>query len=262
MKRIAACALALWALAGPAAAGQACVDTLPTPAAVERGLRLAQRTRDRLAAADAEVALVARVGRDLSRHGLRYSHLGFAWRDHPRGAWFVVHELNACGAATSDLHDEGLGNFFLDDLFDHEALLLLPPPATQARLSALLAAGPALALHGRHYNLVAHPFSTRYQNSNQWVLEMLAAALAPDGAVASRAAAQRWLREAGYRPTTIRLGTLERLGARIARANIAFDDHPPEHRFAGRIDTVSVESVADFLAAHAPGTHRLIIRLE
>lgn len=262
MKGPVACVLALCVLAGPAAGGQACVDTMPTPLAVERGLRLAQVTRDRLAASGAQVALVARVGRDLSRHGLRYSHLGFAWRDHPRGAWFVVHQLNACGTANSELYDEGLGNFFLDDLFDHEALVLLPPPSAQARLAALLEARPALALHTPQYNMVAHPFSTRYQNSNQWVLEVLAAALAPDGQVASRAAAQRWLGEAGYRPTTVRLGTLERLGARVARASIAFDDHPPERRFAGLIDTVSVESVADFLAARAPETRRIIIRLD
>ena len=110
--------------------------------------------------------------------------------------------------------------------------------------------------------MVAYPFSTRYQNSNQWVLETLAAALAPAASVDSRAAAQAWLKDAGFAPTTLAIGAVERLGARAGRANIAFDDHPPERRFAGRIDTVRVESVAGFVLRQTVGTQSLTIRLE
>ena len=155
-----------------------------------------------------------------------------------------------------------LGNFFLDDLHAHEALILIPPPELQQRLATLLQAGSVLKLHAPQYNMVAHPFSTRYQNSNQWVLETLAAALAPAGSVDSRASAQAWLKDAGFAPTTLAISTLERLGARVSRANIAFDDHPPERRFAGRIDTVSVESVAGFLLRRAGGTQSLTVGVE
>ncbi len=243
-------------------AGRSCSDAPPQPEAVRKGLDLALKTRNALDASAAQTALVARVGKDLSRYGLRYSHLAIAWRDHPAGRWFVVHELNGCGTAESDLHDEGLGNFFLDDLHAHEALVLIPPRELQERLAALLQAGSVLTLHAPQYNMVAHPFSTRYQNSNQWVLETLAAALAPAGSVDSRASAQAWLKNAGFAPTTLAIGTLERLGARVARANIAFDDHPPERRFAGRIDTVSVESVAGFMLRRASGTQSLTIGVE
>ncbi len=243
-------------------AGRSCSDAPPQPEAVRKGLDLALKTRNTLDASAAQTALVARVGKDLSRYGLRYSHLAIAWRDHPAGRWFVVHELNACGTAGSDLYDEGLGNFFLDDLHAHEALILIPPPELQQRLATLLQAGSVLKLHAPQYNMVAHPFSTRYQNSNQWVLETLAAALAPAGSVDSRASAQAWLKDAGFAPTTLAISTLERLGARVSRANIAFDDHPPERRFAGRIDTVSVESVAGFLLRRAGGTQSLTVGVE
>jgi hypothetical protein len=29
---------------------------------------------------------------------------------HPKGPWRVVHELNQCGTADSDIYDEGLGS--------------------------------------------------------------------------------------------------------------------------------------------------------
>ena len=39
-----------------------------------------------------------------------------------------------------------------------------------------------------------------------------------------------------------------RLGARLTRANVEFDDHPSGDRFAGRIATVTVDSVFDWLS--------------
>ncbi len=249
-------------LACHAQAGRSCSEAPPAPEAVRKGLDLALKTRSTLDASTAQTALIARVGKDLSRYGLRYSHLAIAWRDHPRGNWFVVHELNACGTATSDLYDEGLGNFFLDDLHAHEALLLIPPRELQQRLAALLRTNSVQKLHAPNYNMVAYPFSTRYQNSNQWVLETLTAAMAPSGSVDSREGAQAWLRTAGFAPTTLAIGAAERLGARVARANIAFDDHPSERRFAGRIDTVSVESVAGFMLRRAVGTQSFTIGIE
>ncbi len=66
-------------------------------------------------------------------------------------------------------------------------------------------------------------------------------------AASSRERAQAWLRFLGYQPTTLQLGPMTRLGARISRANIAFDDHPNDKRFSGRIETVTVGSVFDWL---------------
>ncbi|MFI4887367.1 MAG: DUF2145 domain-containing protein, partial [Burkholderiales bacterium] len=70
-----------------ASAGQACTEKTLQPADVRAALSLALDVKQALDREHAHVAIVARVGRDLSRYGLRYSHVGFAWRDHPRGAW-------------------------------------------------------------------------------------------------------------------------------------------------------------------------------
>jgi len=61
----------------------------------------ALRTADALDAHDEPVPLIARVERDLSEHGLVYSHAGFAVRDHASGRWSVVHLLNECGTHAS-----------------------------------------------------------------------------------------------------------------------------------------------------------------
>jgi hypothetical protein len=65
--------------------------------------------------------------------------------------------------------------------------------------------------------------------------------------VTAREQAQAWLKFKGYEPTTLKLGPLTRLGGRITAANVAFDDHPNDKRFSDRIETVTVDSVFDWL---------------
>ncbi len=239
-------AVVLTCMAFNAHAGRACTERTLRPDEVRAGLDLALQVRDTLDQAKADVAIVARVGRDLSRYGLRYSHVGFVWRGHPRGEWTVVNELNQCGTAESALYDQGLGDFFLDDMFAYEAEIVIPSPAVQRKIDALLAARDGDRLHEPHYNLVAYAWGTRYQNSNQWLLETTARALAV-APVVTRAQAQAWLRDAGFQPSTIHLSAMERLGGELSQANIAFDDHPLDRRMAGEIDVVSAESVLGFL---------------
>jgi hypothetical protein len=233
--------------AGQAQAGRPCQESQLKAETVMQGMELAAKTRQALDASGAQVALVARVGQDLSKYKLRYSHVGIAWRDHPKGRWLVVHELNHCGAADSALYNEGLGNFFLDDMFAFETLIVTPNAAIQRRLAELLAADGGKRFHTPQYNMVSYVFSTRYQNSNQWVLEMLAAAGATDVPVTSREQAQAWLKLTGFQPITLQIPALTRLGGRMFRANIAFDDHPNDRRMAGQIDTVTVDSIVRFM---------------
>lgn len=247
--------------AGAAQAGQTCNPAKPGPESVRNALTLAQRTRDALDASGGQVALVARAGQDLSKWNLRWSHLGFAWRDHPHGRWLMVHLLNQCGSAGSNLFNEGLGNFFLDDPYRYEALILMPGAETQRRLAAVLAGNAPARFHDPRYNMVAYVFSTDYQNSNQWALELLAAASARDLRIDTRASAQAWLKAARFQPVTVEIDALTRLGGRMFRANIAFDDHPFERRMAGQIDTVTVESIERFLLRRDPEARQVLVSL-
>ncbi len=230
-------------------AGRSCENKPLTARAVEQGMALALLTSHTLdaehARSGARVVVLARAGQDLGKYGLRYSHLGWAYKT-PQGPWRVLHKLNQCGTATGNLYRQGLGEFFLDDLWRQEAGWMVPIPALQAPLFELLTdPNRATALHAQPYNLVSYPWSQRYQQSNQWAIETLA--MAAEGAVRTREQAQAWLRFKGYEPTTLRLGALTRLGARAGTANVAFDDHPNEKRFADRIETVTVDSVFEWL---------------
>ena len=242
-RRHLAAALLAFAAAAPAWAGQPCEERPLAAHEVVLSMDLAQRTVQALDASGAQVALVSRAGQDLSRYGLRYSHMGLAVRDHPAGRWTVVHALNDCGTAASALYNEGMGNFFLTDLYRHEAQLVIPGADLQAKLARLAATRTPLRLHEPSYNMLAYVYATKYQNSNQWVLETLAAAAAPSGQVETRGEAQKWLRAIGFQPPTVEMPATVRLGARMFRANVAFDDHPFDRRMAGRIDTVSTDAV-------------------
>jgi hypothetical protein len=238
--------LALLLPVAMARAGQSCEERPLPLAEVVTTMKLAERTLKALDDSGASVAMISRAGQDLSKYGLVFSHMAFVVRDHPDGRWTVVHELNDCGTAQSDLWNEGIGNFLLIGLHRHAAHLLIPSPPTQARLAALLATRTPRRLHDPRYNMLAYAFSTRYQNSNQWVLETYAAASAPPGTVENRIEAQAWLKQAGFDPITIEVPAFTRLGGRMFRANVAFDDHPFDRRMAGQIDTITTNAIVRF----------------
>ena len=77
----------------------------------------------------------------------------------------------------------------------------------------------------------------------------------------NRQQAQAWLKQSGYQPTLLRLGTFERLGGRMFKANIAFDDHPNELRFSDQIYTVTVESIVDFTRRFDQKSRVVVLKL-
>lgn len=241
-------------MGAPAYAGRQCSEpTMPKKEIIENGLNLAQRTLDSLNKSGAQVVVLARAGQDLSKYGLRYSHLGFAYKQQDGNGttvWRVLHELNECGTAESALYRQGLGDFFMDDMWRYEAVAVVPLPEIQAKLMAVITAPQLFArMHHKRYSMVAYVWGLKYQQSNQWATETFALAMAPEDSKTgfTREQAQSWLRSNSYQPTTLKIGPLTRLGGRITAANIAFDDHPNEKRYSDRIETVTVDSVMDWM---------------
>jgi hypothetical protein len=230
-----------------AKAGQSCEERPSNAEELRNGLALASKVQSTLDAGDAEIVLIARVGQDLRKYNLKHSHIAYVMRDHPNGKWTVVHLLNHCGKPTSGLFAEGLGMFFMDTPFRYEAMVITPSRALQTKLKTLLAGNEPQLFKAQRYNMLAHPFNAASQNSNQWVLEMLAVAMSQECPVRTREDAQAYLRYTQYSPTTLHLDALTRLGASVTKQNINFDDHPFNRRMAGKIDTVTVESVERFL---------------
>jgi len=249
---------------GAAHAGRSCEEKKPSLQTIERGLALAERTLNALDVSGHKVVVLARAGQDLSKYGVRYSHLGFAYRQ-PDGkgghVWRVLHKLNHCGTSVAALYRQGLGEFFLDDLWRYEAAFVPLSPQAQAQLLELLQERrQSVRMHHKPYSIVSYAWGRQYQQSNQWAIETLAAALEPS--IESREQAQAWLQFRGYRPSVLRLGPLTRLGGRMTAANVAFDDHPFEKRFSDRIETVTVDSVFSWLERSGLGGLPVIVKLQ
>jgi hypothetical protein len=242
-------------------AGQPCETRPAQTNDVVRGMTLAANTAARLDNSGAQVVVLARAGQDLSKYGLTWSHFGFAYRDGdgPRSHWRVVHKLNHCGTASAALYRQGLGEFFLDQPHRYEAAFVELTPDVQSKLLPLLRDNTRIDdWHEPRYSMVAYPWATRYQQSNQWALETLAGAM--DAGATNRQRAQAWLQLRGYEPTILRIDPLTRLGGRMTRANIEFDDHPNSKRFSDRIETVTVDSVFAWLQRSGLGEAPVIVR--
>ena len=166
--------------AHPVHAGRSCEGQPPDATRIAKGLTLAERTNTALNASGAKVVLLARAGQDLSKYGLNYSHLGWAYKSSS-GQWLVVHKLNTCGSAEASIYRQGLGEFFLDDPYRFETAWVVPTAEIQDRLSTLLQDNRrVVALHAKPYSIVSYVWATKYQQSNQWALETLALAMEPE----------------------------------------------------------------------------------
>lgn len=241
------CVLAMSAT--PASAGTACETLRIPPEKVAAASSTALRTVEALDTRDAPVALVARVGKDLSEHGLVYSHAGFAVRDHANGRWTVVHLLNTCGSQSSGLFAQGLVDFFSDDLVNQDARIVWLQPRHAARLAAHLQALPRNALYQPRYSIIARPGSLDYQNSTAWVLETLAATLPDAGDIHDRQRAYELAVDDGFYADHIRIAYSKRVLGGVFGSNASFTDHDVATRLSGRYPVVTVCSILRWLDA-------------
>ena len=219
-----------------------------------------------LEASGQPLALMARSGLDLSWFGMRYSHAGISLQASPNGPWSVRQLYYACDEQRPRIFDQGISGFLLgtDNPAEGYVSLIFLPAQEGARLEHTALSKPqVLDLLAADYSANAYPYSLRYQNCNQWVMELLASAwgsLAPaddaTDAAAPRAQAQRWLQQQGYEPAVFDLlRPLMWFGAFIPWLHS--DDHPAGD-LAQSIYRVSMPaSMEAFVRAHVPGATRV-----
>ncbi|MDE2276432.1 MAG: DUF2145 domain-containing protein, partial [Burkholderiales bacterium] len=194
---------------------------------------------------------------------------GVSLQHSPETPWSVRQLYYACDEQRPRLFDQGLSAFVLgtdDAALGYVSVVLLPPAAAAALARAALDNRLALQLLGGRYSANAYPFSARYQNCNQWVMELLASAWGglpgaapgtppPDDA---RRRAQHWLREQGYEPTVFDVGSrwLMALGPVFIRW-IHGDDHPASDLDRQRYSVSMPASIEAFVQGHVPGARRI-----
>jgi hypothetical protein len=211
------------------------------------------------------VAIVARSGLDLARFGVRYSHAGYSLKDSPDTPWAVRQLYYACDEKQPLIFDQGMLAFVLgmnEAQLGYVSVVLLPEAAAHEVERAALDKRQALQLLGSTYSANAYPFSARYQNCNQWVLELLAAAQgrldeAAGATDTLRERAQGWLQQQGYVPSVMDVGWRVLMWATAFVPWLHNDDHPAQDQ-AQKIYRVSMPaSIEGFVQARLPGATRL-----
>ena len=252
----------------------------------DRQLQVVALARRALASSGASAALVSRSGTDLSRFHLQYSHSGIALKDSRNSPWSVRQLYYACDESQAKLYDQGLAGFLLSAGRTEPIRLSIVtlPEREGARLAAAaLDNRRALALLSARYSASAYAFSTRNQNCNQWVAELMGFAWAPrDGhptAVAAAAAetaatpagsalppagdpptrqqAQRWLKDLGYDPSPVAVPSHAVMFAAQFVPLIHSDDHPIDDLYAMRLKVSTPAALEAFAHRLVPDAQRV-----
>jgi hypothetical protein len=256
------CAIAVVGQAAPSTSLRLCDGTTQmTARQQDRMLRFAAIVKHELDESGRELALISRNGTDLHRFGLRYSHAGISLKASGNGPWSVRQLYYACDEQRPRLYDQGLAGFlFGTDNPDAGYVSIVMIPSEQAGVieQAAMDNARALRLLASTYSANAYAFSVEYQNCNQWVMELLAAAWAPltDGDDL-RARAQEWLAVNGYDPTPVEIGSHLLMFAAPFIPMIHLDDHPLDDRFALRLRVSLPTTIEAFVRERMPGAQRI-----
>jgi hypothetical protein len=145
-----------------------------------------------------------------------------------------------------------------DPSLGYVAIVRVPDDAADTLRRAALDTPRALRLLASTYSANAYPFSLRYQNCNQWVMELLAMAW---GGLAEgddlRGRAQDWLRAADYAPVPVAVGSRLLMLASAFTPFLHLDDHPAADRDAMRLQVSLPSTVEAFVRARLPGSERV-----
>jgi hypothetical protein len=244
-----------------AASSQFCDRTKPlTASQQDRLLRFTAVVQEALSATGSDAVLISRSGLDLSRFRIRYSHAAIAWKAAD-GTWSARQLYYACDEGQPRLYDQGLAGFVMgidDSALGYVSIVALPSEAAQALRSAALDTPRAMHLLAARYSANAYPFSLRYQNCNQWVMELLAVAWGdlPDGDNL-RERAQQWLREAPYKPEPVDVGSHALIFASNFVPLLHLDDHPEDDIYALKLRISLPSTVEAFVREQRPGSERV-----
>jgi hypothetical protein len=258
-------ALCAWAAAGqasPSTSLRLCDGAAAmTAQQQDRTLRFAAIVKQELDGSGQAMALISRNGTDLHRFGVRYSHAGVSLKANGNGPWSVRQLYYACDERRPRLYDQGLPGFLFDTddpEVGYVSIVLLSGAEADELERAALDNARALRLLAATYSANAYPFSVEYQNCNQWVVELLAAAWGHLSATDNlRALAQQWLAMHAYEPPPVDVGSHLLMFVAPFLPMIHVDDHPMDDQFAMRIRTSLPASIETFVRDRVPGALRI-----
>lgn len=223
--------------------------------------RFAKQVESDLAAQGARVAIVFRTGRPRDRlpEGISYTHGAF-WvyqqitlADGRIVPGYAVYNLYSGSGGTDPLISSLVQDFPLDftrgSAVDDVAVIV-PTPEMQRRILAVMASPTYAGLHVPAYSLISNPFDLRFQNCNEFMLDVVAAAA---WETSDPRQIKANLRE-HFRPSPISAGPLQRIFGPMADPRLRLSDHR-----GGRIATVTYESLAAFMTGHTLASRSYVL---
>jgi hypothetical protein len=244
-----ACAAAMTFAALPAAAQDSSLRSVAAHFTAPEAAGFSKQVEKDLAAHGAQVAMVFRTGRPRSQlpEGIAYTH----------GAFWVYRTINTAdgrtlsGYAVYNLYagdgqawPKNQSRLVQDYPFDFirgstvdDVAVIVPSPEMQRRIVAVIDSPTYERLHNPAYSLVANPWNGKYQNCNNFMLDVVGAA-AWDTTDPARITTDL---KAHYQPTMVKAGPLMRLFGPIADSRLRTDDQK------GPIRTATYESMSAFM---------------
>jgi len=244
-----ACAAALALAALPAAAQDSSARSVAAHFSAPEAANFSKQIERDLASKGARVAMVFRTGRpraDLPE-GIAYTHGAF-WiyrtitaADGRQLSGYAVYNLyagdgRAWPKTQSRLVQDYPFDFTRGSSVDDVAVII-PSPEMQRRMLEVIDSPVYEKLHNPAYSLVANPWASRFQNCNNFMLDVVGAA-AWDTTDPARITADL---KAHYQPTIVKAGPLMRLFGPIADSRLRTDDQ------RGPIRTATYESMSAFM---------------
>jgi hypothetical protein len=202
-----------------------------------------------LAARGARVAIVFRTGRprDALPEGISYTHGAF-WVYSPItladgrqiNGYAVYNLYHGDGASLpkdqSYLAQDWPVDFVAGTAVDDVAVMI-PTPEMQRRIFSLMDSPVYRALHRPDYSLVSNPHDIRYQNCNEFMLDVIAAAAWETTDIPQIKANLKQ----HFKPTRVRTSLVERILGPMADSRLKTDDQ------SGGIYTATYESMSAFM---------------
>ncbi len=219
--------------------------------AVVRAAEFSKQIEQYLGDRGARVAIVFRNGRDRDDlpDGIRYTHGSF-WVYQPLETIDGSETFN--GYAVYNLYagnETGEGNprasylrqdFPVDftlPMHTMDAAVIIPTPAVQRRILEVMSSENYSDLHHPNYSLLSNPHDGEFQNSNEFLLDVMAAGL---WQTTDREQIKVNL-AAHFEPTRVRLNVFERLFGPVFDRRVRFGDQ------SGSVVTSTFGSMAAFM---------------
>ena len=231
--------------ADSAASGQQSSEFLT----VEQAASFSKQIERSLASKGARLAIVFRAGRsrgDLPE-GVSYTHGAFwVYQDIQKedgsimkgyAVYNLYHGDGETLERTKSYLEQDFPFDFVDGAKENDVAVIIPAPELQRRIRAVIASPTYEALHIEDYSVISNASDPKYQNCNEFMLDVIAAAA---WETSDYAQIKGNLTE-HFEPTRIKAGILKRILAPVVDEQIRTSDHK------GALETVTYASLSAFL---------------